>query len=189
MRRLPGWFPCFAALSLLLCLASGVLLVRSLWWADVVIWSRPGSPSDRGHAEWSVGANRGVLYVERVDGRDATFRRSGWIVISPGLIRKRLPAFAPGDPYGPFNFGYRDGTFGGTSLSVQLRLRTLSAPLWAVALAFAILPAIWARRHVKRRRVARRAAEGRCAGCGYDLRATSARCPECGGRVAERATV
>jgi hypothetical protein len=51
---------------------------------------------------------------------------------------------------------------------------------WKLLLASAILPA---RRFVPRRwldRPLRRRERGQCPGCGYDLRATPERCPECG---------
>jgi hypothetical protein len=48
---------------------------------------------------------------------------------------------------------------------------------WVVCIALAVLPALWlVRRHRARR--ARQAAL--CARCGYDLRASPERCPECG---------
>ena len=50
-------------------------------------------------------------------------------------------------------------------------------PLWVPALLAAILPA-WA--VLSRRSAARRRGAGRCLACGYDLRATPDRCPECG---------
>ena len=50
-------------------------------------------------------------------------------------------------------------------------------PHW-LPLMFALLPlAIWTRAAV---RCARRRRRGECLSCGYDLRATSERCPECG---------
>jgi hypothetical protein len=51
------------------------------------------------------------------------------------------------------------------------------APAWAVCLGLAILPAAWLVRW-RRGRLRRRA--GLCPTCGYDLRATPDRCPECG---------
>jgi hypothetical protein len=53
----------------------------------------------------------------------------------------------------------------------------LVAPLWFLALLFAIAPTLAARRWRRRRREARK---GLCPRCGYDLRASTDRCPECG---------
>ena len=56
----------------------------------------------------------------------------------------------------------------------------LSVPAWLAALALAVLPAWWCRRWWRLRTGRRRRSEGHCATCGYDLRATPGRCPECG---------
>lgn len=54
--------------------------------------------------------------------------------------------------------------------------RFVNIPYWFLGLAFAIPAALL----VRRDRRLRKPRPGRCASCGYDLRATPDRCPECG---------
>jgi hypothetical protein len=56
----------------------------------------------------------------------------------------------------------------------------VQAPMWFVILLFALLPLVAGVRLARRRRRARRLAAGCCIACGYDLRASPERCPECG---------
>jgi hypothetical protein len=53
----------------------------------------------------------------------------------------------------------------------------VGVPYWALALASAAVPLrwLWIRRRTERRR-----RRNLCTACGYDLRAASGRCPECG---------
>ena len=60
----------------------------------------------------------------------------------------------------------------------------VGVPFWAIATASALAPGAWLYQTVHRRRRLRRASRGQCVACGYDLRATPGRCPECGRKAA-----
>ena len=61
---------------------------------------------------------------------------------------------------------------------------SVGAPYWFLAAVMAVPPLLWGRRAVRRRREAMRRRARLCPRCGYDLRATPGRCPECGEPVA-----
>ena len=54
----------------------------------------------------------------------------------------------------------------------------VGAPLWSLLILFGAVPALTLASRNRRRR---RLRLDHCVGCGYDLRATPGRCPECGG--------
>lgn len=58
-------------------------------------------------------------------------------------------------------------------------------PYWLALAAMVPLPLI---RFIAWRRLRRRVANGLCLRCGYDLRASAGRCPECGSSIAPAAT-
>jgi hypothetical protein len=55
----------------------------------------------------------------------------------------------------------------------------LIVPDWFLVVAFGTLPSIWVASYIARR-VKQRRASVTCAACGYDLRESPERCPECG---------
>jgi hypothetical protein len=58
-------------------------------------------------------------------------------------------------------------------------------PYWPLMVVFAVLPGISVWRITRRLRMLHRILHDRCAICGYDLRASKERCPECGTRIPE----
>jgi len=58
-----------------------------------------------------------------------------------------------------------------------MQLHIIAIPFWFLFLPSAILPVLW---FVSLRRRRRRARSGRCLNCGYDLRESKHKCPECG---------
>ncbi|HEX4796339.1 MAG TPA: hypothetical protein VH370_21300 [Humisphaera sp.] len=60
---------------------------------------------------------------------------------------------------------------------IHIQSGFLHLPIWPIAILLAIPSAVSAVRHRRRRR---RVRIGHCAECGYDLRETPERCPECG---------
>jgi hypothetical protein len=64
-------------------------------------------------------------------------------------------------------------------------VRGLVIPFWSVALLSGVI-AVYLTRRYNTWQVRRRA--GLCENCGYDLRASSDRCPECGAAIPSRVT-
>ena len=157
-RRLPDIPALLASLNLLAVLA--------FWWvgrSDPVHFGT----SDRRDIAWHVGSHLGRLGVGRtrhddpaLGGQPGTVGQAGrW-----GFYFVWSYWETPGGA-GPLKYG-------STCFVI--------VPAWAVALPLAMRPAVCVRRKLRRRCVNGRIAQGRCARCGYDLRATPGRCPECG---------
>jgi hypothetical protein len=176
------------ALSLLLCVAVAALWVRSYAMADYVMWRTPdgwrGAWTSRGRlvvgwtlAEWREDEPQwGVLY-ER--GEPVPVEQElRWARQSVGVLTVMegppQPVIVRWEKAGIVWWRWHGRQDGGGPASVV----RLFVPWWLVAAALAVLPAAGLLRH--RRRVRRRRLN-LCPRCGYDLRATPERCPECGG--------
>ena len=155
------------ALSLLLCATAGALWARSYSFMDF------RSVQDRSTGT-ALAASRGQVMLERTHAvppnayppTEGVFTARGaatdLAALSPSGLATDL-AFA--------GFGYR------TVVRPDEFRRAVFVPFWAIAAALLTLPAARAIAFARRRR---RVPAGRCPACGYDLRATPDRCPECG---------
>ncbi len=70
-----------------------------------------------------------------------------------------------------------DANAAGSATAPAVPCRIVRTPLWVLAAPLAVLPAL---RLLALRRYRRRLRTGHCIRCGYDLRESPARCPECG---------
>ena len=160
-----GW-DAVAAVSALLFAAAAVFWVRSYWVYDE-LGLRLGRQlfacgSAAGDTSWvwdTDFAGDPHSYVRRSPLKDSIY--------ADGMARffeRRFADFA-------VRYRYDAAGLGGTTF------RVLVVPHWFLLAAPAAAQAYWLA--VTRRR-RRRLVRGQCAGCGYDLRASSERCPECG---------
>jgi hypothetical protein len=155
MRR--KLFNLASAVTLLLCVSTMALWVRSYWFIDDAGWyGRARTPR--------VISRDGVLYF-------------GLMGTSPqDNFRKPLPFsyYASDRNTTP---SYRDVFRFEDDFDVKAGIGAVRVPHWCFALVLSVLPICWAYLY---RRARRRASQARCARCGYDIRATPDRCPECG---------
>jgi hypothetical protein len=164
-----------AATSLLLCLAAAALWVRSYWVADGVSHVLP-----EGREPMPPGEEEDASYVYRDLSATATcgrvqllWVRTGGDALDPSQVGWNIEAMAP-VPWDPGDTVVKRLGF---DFYWEAPLKLVILPLWSVVAVTAPAPAWWVVATARRRRRERR---GLCRRCGYDLRATPGRCPECG---------
>jgi len=203
-RRL---FNLLAGLSLMLCAATAMAWVSSYWVTGFIgrrtLDPRLDNPRRESAGLWSGRGGIGYvksqqLFPPRVDllreektlvWQMPTDGRLHWLVTTKYT---QYPFVAipplPGDRWG-FCFHHFDSTApppwktDGSQLR-RWRLTAEVVPYGLPFFLFAVWPTLYfAPRLFHRLRIARRTRRGLCTVCGYDLRATVERCPECGAPV------
>ena len=163
MRRLIAWvFTLGAVLSLLLCVGACALWARSPTTLDEAVYASAGGA-------WTLQTAPHRLELLRLEHQGPA---GGWQLSStprrgPGVNSTWLPPAKQG-----LGFGWEART-----LSPQLRYWRAVVPFWFVVAVLLCAPALRVSGALRRRR---RGDGNRCVSCGYDLRASAGRCPECG---------
>ena len=154
-----------------------MLWVRSYWVSDIIFYGG-------GAGEYVVQAGEGVIALGSSGvahaRRTVHWERWPWPfgpVVGEGAGGSFWSAIGfgyevDGVPTGPLRFREWPG-----KAPAAMRSHLLWVPMWFVVGVLACLPAWWL--YLARRRL-RRAFGHLCPCCGYDLRATPGRCPECG---------
>lgn len=173
MRRVARHlFPRCSAVSLLLCVAVCVLWMRSFEVTDDIVYTRGevgqiGLGSAKGRITLCIIQSRKPAgFRSKHDGFSYTDKTS-WTIAHTFLPRVATPFQVAG-------FQVKRVTLPETQLDWVI------APLWSVVVLTAVPPAIQLGRWKRRRRYRK---ENRCLTCGYDLRASPERCPECGAAI------
>lgn len=174
MRRL---FMLVSALSMLMCMGTCALWVRGYVVEDSVTWQRadarrvlrstPGNfIVDLNVSNWP-GGGMGLRYAREAPNR--------WAVAAAKSDAYTL-SVGPRDHLVSWNWGgfawWQWQGWSGNSIA------TLVIPAWSVVAATVFPPFAWGLARIRWSHARRRL--GHCPVCGYDLRATPDRCPECG---------
>lgn len=166
-------FTVFAAMSLLLFVAFAFLWLRTSYKIDLLQSERFGRP-------WSICSTSGSI--------ELSLMSPTWLQVSSGLALTGLSWSTltadqfyspwPLDPLpGVRMIGSGRSAIAANGTVVSFAQSTYHIPYWIPTILSAILPMVWCLTYLRHRR---RQKAGMCRKCGYDLRGSPRRCPECG---------
>jgi len=191
-------FRILASLSAVLCLACISLWLRSYWVQDGLRRLDYSFPPATARLNWlQIVSARGGIYVDHRaiendiegsnDDHQMYLRQNGWEHSRVYLFASARENFIAQGGRAYFGFGCKktiwiepSGSRYHPRPNSQIIHRLILLP-WAVpVLAFAVLPALLLRSILRSRRKRIRLARNLCPTCGYDLRGSPEKCPECG---------
>lgn len=192
-------FNLLTTISLLLLLATVTVWVRSYWVGEYVHWH---NRAKAGHSlnKISIWSSRGglLLSIYHIDMEEPWEDLNIYYerrVADPYPSPEQIYGFAPPADckrYSAFGFDLIPKVDCGNILDtgsdvgsmvdtgVRVTFKSLALPFYFPSILFALLPGRYFLGAHRRRRRARRISQGLCSKCGYDLRASPERCPECG---------
>jgi hypothetical protein len=205
VKRLARILPnALTALSLLVFIAIAALWMRSYWRVDEIIWAgqtttlagSSGPDPSLAQSNGNLGSCGGIVFLVHHSRRFPEMswaEKTGWrrraVTVTAEIAREnarlllelnmaadsRWRIWLPGGWFEHEVYVYPE-----TQGRAQVTTRRLIIPCWLVAAAALPLPALRGTRTFGRARRRRHMRIGACPECGYDLRATPDRCPECG---------
>jgi hypothetical protein len=158
-----------AAVSLLLCVATVALWIGTLGREVSLYRGQVKQQTLRG--DWFALGRGEFIWSSSIMPAGRPHAKTGYTWRAEDRWDNARLFLAYGSGLRRVGFEMKSGTQG------RERYRLLAAPCWFVALALSILPAMKGLSLYRRRKLV---AEHGCPRCGYDLRATPERCPECG---------
>jgi hypothetical protein len=199
MKRLRRWlFNGTPAASLVFCLATTGMWVRSYWRFDLLLWTQgDAAGSDYVLLKLSISSIRGgcTFYIQHnnAKGEASVNDLKNYFTWHPRGFELSSDAVQTLDtmnsawrmtyrfmPTSPSPFGFQAAANHGLYRGNYYWYGAFAVPYWLPVIVFALLPFLWLLRQALKWGKRNPAA---CVVCGYDLRATPDRCPECGKTV------
>ena len=182
-------------LSMVLCTVIIVIWVRSYWWADALGYRRESKANGcilhNGFVLGSArgGLEAGIIHAVNIRFPDEFPRGITWHTEVASEYLSLGGNFGPPSESFWKKLGFEIGAGGFENGSgEQLRSEHVAAaivPCYFLTILASTLPCLWMAGRLKRQR---RLRHHLCVECGYDLRASTERCPECGTLISKLTT-